>query len=413
MSDSAAARADVVIIGAGVAGLWLAHRLERLNRSVVLLEAHAVGGGQTAFSQGIIHGGTKYALTNALTGASEIIRPMPARWRAALSGRGEIDLAGAAILSPRQHLFSTAALTSRMSHFFAGRVMHNRVRTLPRAQHPSLLAHDAFRGSVSEIDEIVLDIPSLTTTLVARLRAPVVHVRGESVRVEARREGGGPARVIASGAGESAGREARLEAAAVVCAAGAGNAALLAQAGLEASAAQKRPLHMILVRGLLEHAIWAHCLGAGPRPRLTITSHDWADPPRRIWYIGGEIAETGVGRTRLEQIAAARAELADVLPWVRLDGLEWDAVRIDRAEGAQKSGHRPDGPTVLRQGRIVFAWPTKLALAPLLADMVLAHLDEMDADGSATDLAALSGWPRPPFALPPWKEDRQWHTFDR
>ncbi len=413
MSDSAAARADVVIIGAGVAGLWLAHRLQRLNRSVVLLEAHAVGNGQTAVSQGIIHGGTKYALTNALTGASEIIRPMPARWKAALSGRGEIDLGGAVILSPRQHLFSTAALTSRMSHFFAGRVMLSRVRTLPRAQHPSLLAHDAFRGSVSEIDEIVLDVPSLTTVLADNLRRPVLHVRGESLRLEAPREGGEHASVIAQSAGEGGGRRVCLEAAAVVCAAGSGNAALLAQAGVEASAAQKRPLHMVLVRGALEHPIWAHCLGAGSRPRLTITSHDWADPARRVWYLGGEIAETGVGRTRLEQIAAARDELADVLPWARLDGLEWDAFPIDRAEGAEKSGHRPDGPTLLRHGRILFAWPTKLALAPLLADMIITHLEAMGAHAPEADLAALDGWPRPPCALPPWKEDRQWHTFDR
>lgn len=79
MSDSFDATVDVVIIGAGVAGLWLALRLERAGRSVALLEAHAAGAGQTAASQGIIHGGTKYALTNRLTGASESIRAMPAR----------------------------------------------------------------------------------------------------------------------------------------------------------------------------------------------------------------------------------------------------------------------------------------------------------------------------------------------
>ncbi|WP_312929907.1 FAD-dependent oxidoreductase, partial [Stutzerimonas nitrititolerans] len=72
---------DVLIVGGGVAGLWLNARLRREGFATVLVEKGTLGGGQSVKSQGIIHGGTKYALQGALTGASEAIADMPRRWR--------------------------------------------------------------------------------------------------------------------------------------------------------------------------------------------------------------------------------------------------------------------------------------------------------------------------------------------
>jgi len=406
MSDSSPAVVDVVIIGAGIAGLWLALRLERAGRTVALIEAHAIGSGQTSASQGIIHGGTKYALTNRLTGASESIRAMPARWKAALAGEGEIDLTGAAVLSPCQHLFSAEALASRVATFFAARVMQNRARTTPRARRPAFLAPPSFRGSVYELDEIVLDLPSVVALLAQRLRGPALLVQRDGLRFDAAHRDAMTVLI------EHERGRARIEAGRVVCAAGRGNEALLAGAGLDAGAAQRRPLHMVMARGAIEHPIFAHCLGAGPRPRFTITSHDWSSDSQRVWYIGGEVAESGVKRSCLEQIAFARDEVARVLPWLNLEGLEWEAFLIDRAERAQPGGVRPDEPTILEQGPLIFAWPTKLAFAPLLADLIVERVERAGAACEA-DLAPLIGWPRPPLAQPPWKEPRPWHTFDR
>ncbi|NJK90693.1 MAG: FAD-dependent oxidoreductase [Blastochloris sp.] len=62
---------DVVILGGGVAGLWLLQRLRREGYSVALFENQCLGGEQTVASQGVIHGGLKYALNGVLNDASE------------------------------------------------------------------------------------------------------------------------------------------------------------------------------------------------------------------------------------------------------------------------------------------------------------------------------------------------------
>src|SRR5579863_6345558 len=108
---------DIVIIGGGIAGLWLLNRLRQLGYSVILLEAKALGAGQTNKSQGIIHGGIKYALQGMVTHASEAIADMPKVWDDCLHGRGIIDLSQVPILSKHQYLWSTGSLASKIASF--------------------------------------------------------------------------------------------------------------------------------------------------------------------------------------------------------------------------------------------------------------------------------------------------------
>jgi len=54
---------DVAIFGGGVAGLWTLARLIKQGFNAHLFECNQLGAGQSIASQGIIHGGTKYALT--------------------------------------------------------------------------------------------------------------------------------------------------------------------------------------------------------------------------------------------------------------------------------------------------------------------------------------------------------------
>src|SRR5580765_7885011 len=98
---------DIAIVGGGIAGLWLLNRLRQLGYSVVLLESGTLGGGQTHKSQGIIHGGMKYALQGIMTSSTQAIAKMPAIWKQCLDGDGEIDLSHVPVLSKEQFLWST------------------------------------------------------------------------------------------------------------------------------------------------------------------------------------------------------------------------------------------------------------------------------------------------------------------
>ena len=110
---------DIAIIGGGIAGLWLLNELRQQGFSVILLESATLGGGQTHKSQGIIHGGTKYALQGSMTEAAQAIAEMPDVWRACLEGQGCIDLTGVPVLSQQQYLFSTNKLAGKVAGFFA------------------------------------------------------------------------------------------------------------------------------------------------------------------------------------------------------------------------------------------------------------------------------------------------------
>ena len=188
----------------------------------------------------------------------------------------------------------------------------------------------------------------------------------------------------------------------MVLSAGAGNAALLQSLGLSQPAMQRRPLHMVMAKGPSLKPLYAHCLGGGPKPRITVTTHPAADG-QWVWYLGGDLAEAeGVAREPEAQIAAARKEVAGLLPWVDLSQVQWATVRVDRAEPAQSGLVRPDNAFLADQQRLLVGWPTKLALAPDFSDRVIAHLER---DGIRPQAQAdLADLPRPPLGVPAWEQ---------
>lgn len=381
---------DVLIVGAGVAGLWLNARLRRLGYSTVLVERASLGGEQTIKSQGIIHGGTKYALHGALTGASEAIADMPRRWREALAGNGELDLSGTRLLSEAHYLWSPGTLAGNLTSFFASKAVRGRVDQVKGEQLPPALQDRAFKGKVYRLAELVIDVPSLLANL-AQLAGDSL-LAGE--RIEPLRDGEELAGLVVDG------REIRAQR--IVLSAGAGTADLLHALGLDQPAMQRRPLHMVLAKGPNLKPLYAHCLGGGPKPRITVTTHPAADG-QWVWYLGGDIAEAdGVAREPAAQIAAAQKEIASLLPWVDQSLVRWATLRVDRAEPAQSGLVRPDNAFLADQQRLLVGWPTKLALAPDFADRVLASFER---DGvRATSQPDLADLPRPPLALPAWEQ---------
>ncbi|MDX1298899.1 MAG: FAD-dependent oxidoreductase, partial [Pseudomonas sp.] len=275
---SQALSTDVLIVGGGVAGLWLNARLRRQGFATVLAESASLGGGQSVKSQGIIHGGAKYALHGALTGASEAIADMPRRWRKALAGNGELDLSGVRLLSDAHYLWSPGSLAGNITSFFASKAVRGRVDQVKGEQLPPALQHPTFKGKVYRLAELVLDVPSLISRL-SELAGDGL-LAGE--RILPLRENDALVGLIIDG------REVRAQR--IILSAGAGNAELLNALGLSQPAQQLRPLHMVLVKGPTLKPLYAHCLGGGPKPRVTITTHPAADG-QWVWYLGGDLAE--------------------------------------------------------------------------------------------------------------------------
>lgn len=383
---------DVVIIGGGIAGLWTLQRLRNQGYNAVLLEAEALGAGQTRYAQGIVHGGTKYALTGKLTASSEAVAGMPSIWRACYQGQGEVDLGNATMISEAHYLWSTANLTSKISGFFASQVMRARTTALAPQQRPALFRHRNFRGNIYRLDEPVFDTISVMRALAEPVMSAILAINKHTLKV-----GESSLQVEADNGDRFDFSFQRL-----LLMAGQGNAELLTAAGLSEPAMQIRPLKMVIVRGGLTDEVFAHCMGAGVNPRLTITSHQ-DNQGQIVWYLGGQIAEDGVKRTDAGQIAHARHELADLIPWLPQDGMQWATLDVNRAEVRHADGHRPDTCFALQQGKIITAWPTKLALAPLLAQQVLKLISAIDKTS-----CDLPNWPTPSFAEFPWCEPARW-----
>lgn len=380
---------DVAIVGGGIAGLWLLARLRQLGYGALLIEGEQLGAGQTLCAQGIIHGGAKYALHGQISDSATAIAEMPALWRRCLQGEAEIDLRGANVLADHQYLWATRAPTSRLAAFFASALMRSRMEKVTANTTddiPSVLRHPAFQGTVYRLDEPVVDIASVLRVFAARHREAIVRSQGP---VTIKSDGtlnllhpSNPPLIIRPTC--------------TVFAAGAGNAAL------PWATLQLRPLHMVMVRGsVLPGTLYAHCLGASDVPRLTITSHHDAGG-RLIWYLGGGLAEEGIKRNRLEQIRAARRELEILLPWANWSKAEFATFTAHRAEAYQENGVRPSEPGLFRDGSVIAVWPTKLALAPLLAERIEAVLKTLVARPRLLDLRRLAAWPRPEIAASPW-----------
>lgn len=394
---------DVLIFGGGAAGLWLLDQLSRRGDRVLLLEAGRLGQGQTVASQGIIHGGLKYTLQGLLTPAAREIRDMPEVWRQSLAGTRVPDLRHTRLRSAVCHLWRSESLRSRLGMLGARVGLHVAPQELTAADRPPALAN--CPGPIARLDEQVIDPVSFVADLAGQHRERILKIDVP---------GGIDFVISAPGIVEcvilshpETGQPQEFYPRHVVLTAGAGNAELRRRFGLAADQMQRRPLHMVMVRGDLP-VLNGHCVD-GAHTRVTITS-DRDSSGRTVWQVGGQLAEDGVSLDEVGLIHRAGRELAAVLPGIDLSHLECATYRVDRAERASPRGGRPDTATVINEGNVISAWPTKLALAPQLARMVEASLPASQVGGC--DLKTLQDWPRPQVAQPPWETARTWYRLE-
>jgi len=504
---------DALVFGGGAAGLWLLDELHRRSFRTLLIENRALGAGQTIASQGILHGGLKYALGGLLSGSAQAVGEMTDLWRNCLAGRAQPDLRGVRILSPCCYLWRTQALASMVGLIAARFGLRTPVTKVAPRERPPALAR--CPGEILRVDEQVIDVVSLLSELAHRHTDRILiigdardvtfttskpgHVETIELRVAspspiqgvARPEGRTPPPFYGNssadsppdgatecqacsplqadssadfrpdgatecsqgrspparrgtepldasppqppprrGGGSGEPRDANaeyvqkgtcrgvqgevlsLKPRVVIFAAGEGNAELRRRVGLSQEAMQLRPLHMVMVRGPLPQ-LFGHCVD-GNKTRVTITSVvDTVG--RTVWQVGGEIAEKGVQLSSAELVKFARGELPSVLPSVDFTNTQWATYRINRAEGLDPRGARPEGPVWRREGSVITAWPTKLVLAPRLAEFIVnslgkpSHAEPIPSLHPTAYSLQSGGRGEGKIARPPWETTVEWH----
>jgi hypothetical protein len=138
---------------------------------------------------------------------------------------------------------------------------------------------------------------------------------------------------------------------------------------------------------------------------MTITTH-YDSEGCTVWYLGGQIAEEGVERDHARQIAATKKELGELFPWLDLTTIQWGTLPIDRAEPKTSDGSRPDNVFAEELDGVITAWPTKLALAPRLAKVIIEKIEQGNVQPGPIN--ELPKWPHPGYAPLPWQEEARW-----
>ena len=361
---------DILIIGGGIAGLWALAEWRSRGYEAVLV-SDELGKGQTIASQGIIHGGTKYALTGQVSSATLAIGDMPRLWRLALKGEGAVNLSTATILAEHQLMWTSGGIGSRLTGFFASHAMKSRMVALDKKAYPDLFQSKKFTGALYQLDEPVLDISSVLASFQHTYSDYLIAINSQDSELI---EDQGQYHYLAN---LPQGGKVLIQAQQIIITAGVGNEGVFNSVFPNSihkvpPLQQLRPLQMILAKGNLP-CIYAHALGMSDKPRMTITSHPTHEG-QVVWYMGGQPAELGVGKEPQLLIQETRQELERLLPWFDISHLQWGTWNVNRAEAAQTGGARPDKPSVHTVGNITVAWPTKLAFAPMLAHELIQEL---------------------------------------
>lgn len=391
---------DVAIIGGGIAGLWLLNRLINSGYNAILFESKALGSDQTVASQGMIHGGIKYTLSGALSGASEAIADMPAHWQACMEGKGNVDLQGAHTLSDHFYMWSSNSALSKMTTFLASKATRGRINKVNNSERPAIFQHDQFKGSLYRLVDMVLDVPSVVKTLADNCQGRIFKIDWNKAQWHHSSDKQVSLDFLYDG------QNYRLEASKFVLTAGQGNESILQELGVNSLKMQRRPLQQVMIKHRYPHTFYGHCLGAETTPRLTISSHPCNDNESQVWYLGGTLAEKGANLPPETVIANAKKELGELMPWIDLSEAQWATLPVNRAEPKQLNFSRPDEAfaSITKEcPNVIVTWPTKLTLCPNLADEVIALLNQQKTTASSNPAPDLYFLSTPPTAPTPWQ----------
>lgn len=389
--------ADIVIVGGGIAGLWLLSQLKQQGYNTILLEANTLGAGQTILSQGIIHGGTKYAVKQTLTPLARHIKTMPKRWETCLNGQGEIDLHAVKKLAASQTLWIPQQLGGKFIGFLTSSAMQSRAKKIKRPNYPEIFQTTEFNGEVYSLNEPVLDIYSLLQCLRQQYSDCIAKIDQEKTQFIFQQEK--LEKIVCE--------HAEIKAQYFIFTAGQQNEMFAEKFKLEKIKTQRRPLTMLLLK-TLSYPLYAHCVDMNFKPRLTITSYPVDNG--YAWYIGGEVAEKGAHMTPQDVYEFGMNELRQLFPWLHLKDLNWKTLPIDRAEPWQADGKIPPAPVIEKHHNMLFAWPVKLTCAPLLAQATVDVLQKENLKPNTSSSSTLNSlFPIPEVTTPPWQQEDGWN----
>lgn len=386
---------SVVIIGGGIAGCWLFRRLRDAGVQALLIEKAALGTGQTISSQGMIHGGQRYATQGKATKHSQGIAEMPAVWDACLRGKGEVDISSARVLSEDQIMWSAGGVASGVMSFFAGKSMRAKVDKVEKSDFKKPFNNKTFSGKVYKMDEQVLEVASTLSSLVEPYKEDVYQAEITAFNCE-----GEGLKTLTLNDGVE------LRADQFIFTAGEGNEMALEALGqMPENESQRRPLHQVLVKGDLPE-VYGHCLAVDYEPRFTVTTHK-TQQGENVWYLGGRVSTRTTDLSKEQTILNAKSELEDVFPWMDWQNKEWSTVYVNRAEPkyiAKFSGGKTvnalgDGPVIKTYGNTHICWPTKLTFTPDFVQLALERLGEVKQDKTP-----VLPFPHPEVARYPWDE---------
>ncbi|MSR10726.1 MAG: FAD-dependent oxidoreductase [Gammaproteobacteria bacterium] len=363
---------DIVIFGGGVAGMWMLNRLRQQGFDAILLESKALGSGQTIASQGIIHGGLKYALSGTLKGTATATAQMPQRWRDCLDGKGDVDLRNCEVLHDNYYMWSDSGLRSKLKTFLGSKSLVGRVEAVSSNDFPPVFRAATVAGTLYKLPDFVINTTSLLRTLSSQHSNSIFKVDSKRVRFKTDADGNINCIAIASDD-----QNLYINCQRTIFCAGEGNQRLIDKAQLTTPKTQVRPLKMVYVKKPGLPQLYVHCIGDSfsLTPQLTVTSHTDANGVP-VWYLGGELAEAGTKRDDAAQLAAAQKQVKSTFPWVDLTDALWNCFTINRAEPDIANNFRPDDAYLLEEKHVIVAWPTKLTLSPSLADKLISHLQK-------------------------------------
>ncbi|OGL73286.1 hypothetical protein A3E39_01210 [Candidatus Uhrbacteria bacterium RIFCSPHIGHO2_12_FULL_60_25] len=372
---------DVLVIGGGIAGLWLLDELRRAGYSALLVEKNALGTGQTAASQGILHGGFKHALTGRRDRHVSAFQHMPAVWKECLAGRREPDLSRAALRGDHCLCWRANSVGGVFGLMAARLGFSAQTAVIPREERP--LPVKNCHGDVLRLNEQVVDPTSVVQVFAERNLRHIVHAEVVSVR----RTGGARVTGVSIQQGTVT---ALLRPRTTILTAGEGNAELGDDFGVATPVMKRLPLSIMVVRGPLPD-MNGFCID-GTRAKAVITTHR-EGPDAAVWQVACERATDPFQKS-------AWRELQDSLSGYPWPDVTLDAYRVNRAE-LPSSGTRADDVQMQEQDNVIAAWPTKFVLAPRLAERIMRRLPPPGIRADVT--TEFRDWRRPDVAVFPWQ----------